>query len=358
MKTDQEFSPAGLGLEVPLPDLGRQLKQLWQSNEALTKASLGNFAIYSENPASLEANTALIREVTREHACRALLIAADPEAAEVSVRAWITAHCQLTGGGKKSICSEQIAFLIQGQSLNLVPNTVFSWLESDLPLTFWWQGEFSARWEPHLYAVIDRLVIDSSEWRNPLPQLDHLERAWRHDHGGFTVNDLSWTRVLHLRMALAAAFDEPGMLQHLAETDVIEIAYGPTHRLAATMLAAWMIHQTHWVLEPARPSPDSFTLTQRGRPMRLVFTQAKTEAAILGLELRGPRGMVRLTQETGNPFIHTRIALTTITAERLTPCPCETPAELVTERLRRGCKTKLFFTLLRTVRVLLGESKS
>jgi hypothetical protein len=41
--------------------------------------------------------------------------------------------------------------------------------------------------------------------------------------------------------------------------------------------------------------------------------------------------------------------------ERLTPCPCDTPAELVTERLRRGCKTKRYFTLLRTVRALLGE---
>ena len=354
MITDQEFSPAGPGIEVPLPELGKQLKQLWQSNDALTKASLANFAIYSEDVTSLAENTEVIREVTREHACRALLIAADPGAKEVSVRAWITAHCQLTGGGRKSVCSEQIAFLISGQSPSLVPNTVFSWLESDLPLTFWWQGGFSPRWEPHLYAVIDRLVIDSDGWENPLPQLHLLERAWRDDHGGFTVNDLSWTRVLHLRLAMAAAFDEPGMLEHLAEVEIIEIDYGTGHRLAARMLAAWMISQAGWTLESGRPSEDSFTVSHKGRPMRLVFTERDSKRAVPRVELHSRHGMVRLTQESGNPFIHTRIGLGTGTVERLTPCPCETPAELVTERLRRGCNTKRYFTLLRTVRALLG----
>ena len=355
MITDEEFSPAGLGNEVPLTQLGKELKQLWQSNDAITKASLANFAIYSEDPGSLVPNTEVIREVTREHACRALLIAADPGAAEVLVRAWVTAHCQLSSGGKKSICSEQIAFLISGQSPNLVPNTVFSWLESDLPLTFWWQGNFSPRWEPHLYAVIDRLVIDSGGWENPLPQLHQLERAWRHDHGGFTVNDLSWTRVLHLRMALAAAFDEPGMLEHLAEVTTIEIDYGTGHRLAAKMFAAWMINQAGWALESGWPSEDRFTVSQHGRDMSLHFAERDSKRAVPRVELRSPRGMVRLTHESGNPFIHTRIGLPTGTAERLTPCPCETPAELVTERLRRGCKTKHYFTLLRTVRALLGE---
>lgn len=357
MITDQEISSAGLGDEVPLMGLGKQLKQLWQSNDAITKASLANFAIYSEDINSLPENTELIREVTREHACRALLIAADPGAAEVSVRAWVTAHCQLSGGGKKSICSEQIAFLISGQSPNLVPNTVFSWLESDLPLTFWWQGEFSARWEPHLYAVIDRLVIDSGGWQNPLPQLELLESAWRHDHGGFTVNDLSWTRVLHLRMALAAAFDEPGMLQHLAEVETIQINYGTGHGLAARMLAAWMIDQAGWELDKDLSAPETFTINRSGSSIRLVFAKTHSKCAVPRVELRSSRGTVCLTQESGSPFIHTQIRLGGNNLERLTPCPCETPAELVTERLRRGCKTKRYFTLLRTVRALLGDTK-
>lgn len=353
--TDADVPTAGLGTEVPLAQLGKSLKQLWQSNDAKTKASLMNFAIYSEDISSLEANTEVIRDVTREHACRALLIAADPAAAAVSVRAWITAHCQLTAGGKKSVCSEQIAFLIGGNSPNLVPNTVFSWLESDLPLTFWWQGEFSERWEPHLYAVIDRLVIDSGEWRNPLPQLRKLEHAWRDDKGGFSVNDLSWTRVLHLRLAMAAAFDEAGTREHLNEVTDICIDYGTGHRLAAKMLAAWMIHQAGWTLEGGRPSEDSYSILRHGKEMRLVFAERDSTRAVPRVELTGPNGFVCLTHESSSAYIHTRIGLATGIVERLTPCPCDTPAELVTERLRRGCNTGRYFTLLRTVRALLGE---
>jgi len=354
MSPDPNFPPAGLGIEVPLADLGKRLKQLWQTSSAMTKASLANFAIYSERLDSLAANTEVIREVTREHACRALLIAADPDAPEVSVRAWITAHCQLGAGGKKSLCSEQIAFLISGQSLNLVPSTVFSWLESDLPLTFWWQGDFSARWEPHLYSVIDRLVIDSGEWLDPLTQLALLEEAWKHDKGGFTVNDLSWTRVLHLRMALAAAFDEPGTQEHLAALEEIRIGYGTGHGIAARMLAAWMIHQAGWTLEEAHPDDGNFTVCQEARAMRLVFTAIDSPRAVPLVQLTSPHGIVSLIHESGSHFINTLIGVGPSKIERLTPCPCETPAELVTERLRRGCLTKRYFSLLETVRKLLG----
>jgi glucose-6-phosphate dehydrogenase assembly protein OpcA len=356
MSPDETFTPsADLGIEVPLTELGKRLKQIWQTGDTKTKAALMNFAIYSEEVNSLAANTEVIREVTREHACRALLIAADPAAPAVSVRAWITAHCQLSAAGKKSVCSEQIAFLISGQSPNLVPSTVFSWLESDLPLTFWWQGEFSPRWEPHLYAVIDRLVIDSGAWRDPLPQLRRLEQAWLDDAGGFTVNDLTWTRVLHLRLAIASAFDEPGTQEHLAALTEIRIDYGTGHRLAAKLLAAWMMHQASWTLQPGRTSHEPLVLQQGDRTIRLIFREVESPRPVPRLDLSGPHGVISLTHETGNPFISTAIRLTTGTTEHLTPCPSETPAELVTERLRRGCKTKRYFTLLATVRGLLGE---
>ena len=358
MTSDLETQTLGLGEEVPLGELGKRLKQLWQSNQALTKASLTNFAIYSERVDSLAENTALIREVTREHACRALLIGADPGAAEVRVRVWITAHCQLTAGGKKSVCSEQIAFLISGQSPNLVPSTVFAWLESDLPLIFWWQGDFSERWEPHLFAVIDRLVVDSGEWKDPLGQFRVLEQSWRGDHGGFTVNDLNWTRLLPLRMALAAALDEPGALAHLAEVEQIEIDYGPGHQLAAKMMAAWMIHQAGWALEPGGGNGERFVVRQQGRAMQLVFRAGAAGAVLPRVELLGPAGMIRLSQEAGSRYIHARVGLSGGIVDRLTPCPYETPAELVTERLRRGCHTPRYFELLRTVRALLGEGPS
>ena len=63
-----------LGSPVPLAAIPRSLKQLWESSAAVTRASAMNFAICSEDGSSLGPNTELIREVTREHACRAILM--------------------------------------------------------------------------------------------------------------------------------------------------------------------------------------------------------------------------------------------------------------------------------------------
>src|SRR5688572_25838842 len=139
MSTLTEDSLAILGQEVPLGRVDKALKELWGADNARTKASLMNFAIYSEDPSSLEKNTALLAEITQEHACRGLLILALPGKGTSKARAWITAHCQLHEG-HKSVCSEQISFVLEGGNLDQVRNIVFAHLDSDLPLVCWWQG--------------------------------------------------------------------------------------------------------------------------------------------------------------------------------------------------------------------------
>jgi hypothetical protein len=64
----------------------------------------------------LRANTAIVREITKDHACRSILIAARAKSAKNDVRAWVNAHCHLTKTGAKQTCSEQIAFLLEGTS--------------------------------------------------------------------------------------------------------------------------------------------------------------------------------------------------------------------------------------------------
>src|ERR1700733_5103369 len=153
--TDLESSYEILGQEVPLDRVDKALKELWGQDEARTKASLLNFAIYSEKAESLEANTKLLEEITLEQACRGLLILAVP-GDKRNARSWITAHCQLQDG-HKSVCSEQISFLLEGGNPNQVRNVVFAHLDSDLPLACWWQDELGANFNERLYSVIDML---------------------------------------------------------------------------------------------------------------------------------------------------------------------------------------------------------
>ena len=142
--TEQPFFAQGIPVEVG--KIQRELKKLWQdSHETATRASRLNLVIFSDAEHSLRANTALVERITRQHALRAILIAAKPHKPETRVRAWVNAHCQISRSGQKQRCSEQIAFQLEGDAWKqgLVPNLVFSNLDSDLPLYLWRQGEFS-----------------------------------------------------------------------------------------------------------------------------------------------------------------------------------------------------------------------
>src|SRR3954471_6970336 len=103
-----------VGMPVDIADIQRELKKLWSAEESrMTRASLMNLAVYSEAPGSLGKNTSMISQITEDHACRAIVIAAAPAAKESRVEAWISAHCHVSRAGTKQVCSEQLSFCIQ-----------------------------------------------------------------------------------------------------------------------------------------------------------------------------------------------------------------------------------------------------
>ena len=162
--TSQTFST---GMPVEISKIERELKKLWdQGGEAMSRASLMNLAVYSEAPGSLPANTALVSQITEDHACRAIVIGADGNAKEDLVEAWISAHCHVSRAGRKQICSEQLSFSLQGSFAKLLPNIVFSHLDSDLPFYLWWQGDFHDPMDPQLWTWVDRLIYDSQGWES------------------------------------------------------------------------------------------------------------------------------------------------------------------------------------------------
>src|ERR1700738_1171464 len=156
------------GMPVEVAQINRSLKALWEQEGAvLTKSSLINFAVYSEAADALSANTQLMEQITREHACRVILLAANPAASKQRVQAWISAHCHITRAGARQVCSEQIAFLLEGGDPDVMRNILFSHLDSDLPLYLWWQGPFTGSLDAQLWKWVDRFLFDSSSWRDP-----------------------------------------------------------------------------------------------------------------------------------------------------------------------------------------------
>ena len=78
--------------------------------------------------------TEIIAQITRDHACRAILIGLDPETPGPNVQAWISAHCHLSRAGAKQSLLRANHFPPWKGGLPLIPNIVFSHLDSDLPL--------------------------------------------------------------------------------------------------------------------------------------------------------------------------------------------------------------------------------
>ena len=94
---DNDYAMA-LGKEVAIADVDKELHLLWEEDKASTNASLINLAVYSEQRGAIIKNSEHVQIITREHACRAILIGIDRNNPDASIRAWITAHCHLSHG--------------------------------------------------------------------------------------------------------------------------------------------------------------------------------------------------------------------------------------------------------------------
>ena len=249
----EAFSP---GIAVEIGKIDRELKKLWaEGGGAKTRASLVNLAVYSEAPGSMPENTRIISEITEDHACRAIVIAANPSAKENRVEAWINVHCHVSRAGSKQVCSEQLSFLLEGASARLLPNIVFSQLDSDLPLYLWWQGEFSDPMDPQLWAWVDRVIYDSQTWNDFRTEMQGVETAQAEAKQRIVLCDLNWTRLIQIRLALAQFFDCPASHKELEKIDRVEIDFAPGFRSTALLLTGWLAAQLRWI-NGRQPSKD------------------------------------------------------------------------------------------------------
>ena len=337
-------STKGLGIPVEVGAIDTSLKDLWEADEVNTNASLMNFLVYTEDPDQLERNSEMVQHLTHEHACRAVLIAMNRRVSEVKVEAWITAHCHLAHG-KKSICSEQIAFLLHGKSLGRLRNTVFAHLNSDLPLVFWWQGELSDLFEERLYRLLNRLIFDSASWSDPVAGFRKLTEARAETRGKLVTQDLSWTRSHFYRLAVARLFDEPMAQKAFPEITEVRVKGDPAHRMAVLLLLAWVATRAKWSVK--RCSGDSWAMVSGERKEVAVEFEWDEKSAPIGeLVLVAPECEIRVSREVGNSHLIQSVRGEGHEVELNGPADADEPEGLVASQLSRGGKNSLFLTVL------------
>lgn len=321
-----------LGAEVPLPKIDRALKELWDSDVEKTRASLINFAIYSEDPESLAENNELLGKITAEHACRALLITCLPEARPQRARAWINALCR-PYQGKQIVCSEQISFVLEGGDAAQVQNIVFAHLDSDLPLIVWWQGGLTKNFEERFYSRIDTLIIDSSTWADPRREFAGLAAAKAAETADFDVRDLSWTRSHFLRTALANSFQDVKARAHLPQIETIEITHAKGQRCAALMLAGWIALR----LGASLDNQQSGLVFARpgGQSLHVVLQESDSGCALQSLRLTAPCLEMAILRDGASAFVRTHATCEGHSHEELLPADVVSAADLISEQLSR-----------------------
>ncbi len=345
-------APFSGGMPVEIGKIERELKKLWeQSGGATTRASLINLAVYSEAAGSLAKNTELLSRLTESNACRAIVIRSEPDAKENRVEAWISAHCHVSKAGSKQICSEQLSFRIEGSSMALLTNVVFSHLDSDLPLYFWWQGEFHDPMDPQLFAWVDRLIYDSQSWNDFDAQMRRVEIAQEEAKQRVVLCDLNWTRIVHLRLALAQFFDCAEPEAQLSGITGVEVEYAPGFRSTAVLLLGWLAAQLKWqAAEPSRnelrfisgdQSVPALLNETDGQPIsRFVLRRGATEFCVLHAP---DADLLDVTVfEEGAPRMH-----------QLMPAGENDPAVLLEEELTRGGPHRVYLRAINCVRSLL-----
>lgn len=351
--SDVSMDHPELGRKVEVGSIDAELHKLWSEDDARTNASLMNLAVYSEAEGALERNSAAVRELTREHACRALLIGMRPEAGESRIDAWITAHCHLSSG-RKSVCCEQIAFSLTGRVTGRLRNTVFAHLNSDLPLIFWWQGELSPIFGERLYSLMDRLIFDSATWAGPRASFERIVEATETSKN-LVVQDLSWTRTYQFRVSVAALFDDPVAQSALEGIESVEIVHHPGHRIAALQLLTWLVTQVGWedggelALDDVRGGDgvEGFAFeTAAGSPVRAVLRSDAGGAALGRLTLTAGSVRVEVARAADARLLVRRLEAPGHRVEDLAPADHDDPVSLIGDQLSRGGKNSLFTKIL------------
>jgi glucose-6-phosphate dehydrogenase assembly protein OpcA len=343
-----------LGAPVEIGKIEQELKKLWREGEAaMTRASLMNLAIYSEEPGSLEKNTKLAAEITENHACRAIVIEADCRSEENRVEAWISAHCHINKAGGKQVCSEQISFLLEGPCTRLLPNIVFSHLDSDLPFYLWWQGELHDPMDEQLWEWVDRFIYDSHGWEDFPAQMALVETAQREAKQRLVLCDLNWTRLDNLRFALAQFFDHPASHHRLAKISKVRIDFAPAFRSTALLFVGWLAAQLDWKIDETKSS----------RELRFTETSGRQIDVELRERDRQPVHEIALTSgdvefgvtyaKCGDLLEVSRVQASEKRVPQLMPAGNNDPAGLISEELIRGGPHHVYLNALNCVRDLL-----
>ncbi|MBW3592362.1 MAG: glucose-6-phosphate dehydrogenase assembly protein OpcA [Actinobacteria bacterium] len=218
--------------------------------------------------------TQTLAGLEERHPSRAILLFPRPDDEHDAIDANVDLRCYARGKGD-CVCFEVIELWLRGGRARAPASIVEPLLQADLPDFLRWRGDlpFGERQLLQLTDVAERLIVDSSEWRDPETAYARLAELFEE----VKVSDIAWARIEPWREAVA------GMWPGVADGSTVRVA-GP--EADALLLAAWLrTRLSREVGLEHEPAGEIELVELDGEPARLTRAEPKSASDLLSDQL-------------------------------------------------------------------------
>jgi glucose-6-phosphate dehydrogenase assembly protein OpcA len=165
--------------------------------------------------------------LAERHPSRTIVLVPEPDEDD-ALEAEVSIDCFATGG-ERQVCTETIRIRLKGRRSEAPASVVQPLLISDLPVFLRWRGEpdWDSAQLAQLVDVVDRLIVDSTEWQNLPDAYARLAELF----DDVAVSDIAWARTSRWRAQLASLW--PG----IATVERIRVTGTAAQ---ANLLAGWL----------------------------------------------------------------------------------------------------------------------
>lgn len=262
----QQFSAQATGEERRLSsvsaiaeELARVMQELNQPDpdteaQPPARASVMNLVLVGPDKVTIERAAEVAAQLSYTYPSRTFAVTASPADPVASLDGYVSSYCYLsTPESKEVVCLEQVRLQATGETARHLDGIILPLLLPDLPVFLWWIGEPPEETDALLQSC-DRLIVDSTGFREPLPQLARLYRILpkqgnRRD--GAALSDFTWLRLAPWRELLAQFFDGQETLPYLDQMSNVRVEYatdpgGAAHASPSLLLLGWLAAKLRW----------------------------------------------------------------------------------------------------------------
>ena len=152
-----------------------------------------------------EAASETLAGLAERHPSRTLLLFPEPDV-EDGLAARVLLECYEVPGTQRHLCNEVVELRLQGRRALAPASIALPLVLPDLPIFLRWRGrpDFASPVFQQLADMVDRLIVDSSEWPDTPAAYAELKGVFER----VAVSDIAWRRTLPWREALARAWPD------------------------------------------------------------------------------------------------------------------------------------------------------